>query len=236
MRSKTTKSSRSKNQNQEEAQVAYFKASDIKIELFPIQKPVLNFIRKNEISVITSDPGCGKTTLALYYAIQGVLNGEYDEIIITKPIVECGASIGYLPGEVADKIAPYKQSYIDVIVELVGKIKAADLLKNRIRFETIAFVQGKTFKGACIIYDEFQNSELFEIMNVVSRTHDSSRIILLGDELQSSIRRSGLRAFVDHILINVKGAGHLQLGEEHQTRSLLVQQLWNNYKKFLMSK
>lgn len=213
---------------------SYFRAQDIKIQLTKLQKPIVNFFIDNQISILTGDPGTGKTTLALYYAIKQLLNKEFEKIIISKSPIETGKSVGYLPGELDEKLAPYKQSYIDIIVKLVGEHKASEFLRNnKIIFEPVGFVRGKTFDRACIILDEFQNLTLSSIMSFVSRIDDSSKMILLGDEYQNDIGKlSGLSDFIN-ISQDIDNIGHKELGEEYQMRSKIVSDLYKSYKNFL---
>lgn len=225
-----------KTQQEEESKVRYFKPTDLKISLTSNQKPISNLIVQNQITILTGDPGTGKTTIALYYAIRQLLNGQFEKIYISKNPVESGASVGFLPGELEDKLAPYKESYIDVIVNIVGKLKATDLLKtNKIVFTPIGFIRGKTFENACIILDEAQNMELKPLMSFVTRIHETSKMIILGDEYQTDIKSSGLMDLVQ-ITSDVRGVGYVDLGDEFQMRSKIITDIYNNYKNFLNKK
>lgn len=217
----------------ESEKTSYFKAQDIKIQLTKLQKPIVNFFIENQISILTGDPGTGKTTLALYYAVKQLLNKEFEKIIISKPVIETGRSIGYLPGELDDKLAPYKQSYIDIIAKLVGGHKCNDLLRGKVVFENIGFVRGKTFENSCIILDESQNCDLQSLISFITRIDDSSKMILLGDEFQNDLgKHSGLNSLLK-IIDGIDNIGYKDLGEEYQMRSKIVSDIYKSYKIFL---
>lgn len=215
----------------------YIKQKDyLQIQLQKNQKEVINFIKSNQISVLSADPGCGKTTIALYHALEGLFNRQYEKIIITKPNVECGTPIGFLPGEINDKLAPYQQSYKENIIKIVGKVECEKLFKSgKIIFQPIGFVRGLSFEYACVIYDEIQNSGISEIMSVVTRISDSSTMVLLGDVYQSDIRNSGFNQFL-RIIENVKGVGFMELDESFQMRAKIIVDLYKNYKQQILIK
>lgn len=228
----------SKLKEQEQNQIKYFTSKNLHLTLTKNQKRIVNNFIENKITILTGDPGTGKTTIALHYAIRQLLEGEFERIIISKNPVETGASIGFLPGEIEDKLAPYKQSYIDVIVKLVGKLKANDLIKgNKIVFEPIGFVRGKTFENAVIVGDEIQNLDLGSLISFISRIDHTSKIILLGDEFQTDINKtkSGLMPLLK-IVEGINSIKHIELGDEFQMRAKIITDIYKNYKKFLNSK
>lgn len=215
----------------------YIKHKDyLQLQLQKNQKEVINFIKSNQISIITADPGCGKTTIALYYALEGLSNGQFECIVITKPNVECGKSIGFLPGEIGEKLDPYKASFKENVTKIVGKMECEKLFKScKIKFEAIPFIRGKTLEHSCIIYDEFQNSEISEIMSVVTRKHYTSKLIMLGDFYQKDIRNSGFHDFL-HICKDVKNIDHIELDDSYQMRDEIIVDLYKNYKKHILFK
>lgn len=219
---------------------SYVKPSKLKdymqLELKSNQKEIINFFKSNQISILAGDPGTAKTTMALYRALEALFCGEVEQIIITKPIVECGKSMGFLPGTADEKIAPYLESYMDVIVDLVGKFECGKLFNGKkIIFKPIQFVRGKTFKRAYIVYDEVQNSEVHEIISFATRTHETSKMIMLGDATQSDIRSSGFDDAIE-ILEPVNGVGFRELGDDYQMRSQIICDIYANYKAYLKKK
>ena len=141
----------SKKSISEEQQASFFQAKDIYLQLTPIQKPVLNFFTSNEISILTADPGCGKTFLALYYGIKGLLNGQFEHLILFKPCVQI-QNQGFGPGDLKEKTIIFQNSFIDIIVKIVGKFKTADFIRSgKIIFYDIQTARGNTFKENSLI-------------------------------------------------------------------------------------
>lgn len=199
-----------------------------------LQKNVLSFLKTNQLSVLCGDPGTGKTFLAMYHALELLKDGAVKEIIISKPLREVGQSMGYLPGGEDEKIAAYLEPFMDAVDTIVAPGTYNYLVTSkRLRFEAHNFVRGKNFKYACVIMDEAQNANLSELLAFTTRLGSTSSTILLGDVLQADIRNSGLSTFINKIIVEVDGAGFLELGEEYQKRSGLVLQLYKNYKKHL---
>jgi phosphate starvation-inducible PhoH-like protein len=220
---------------------SYVKPSKLRdymqLELKSNQKEIINFFKSNQIGILTGDPGTAKTTMTLYRALEALFTGEVEQIIITKPIVECGKSMGFLPGTADEKIAPYLESYIDVIVDLVGKFECGKLFNaKKILFKPIQFVRGKTFKRTFIVYDEAQNSELHEIISFATRIHETSKMAILGDITQSDIRHSGLEEAIWCLTNDVDGADVRHLGDDFQMRSRIIRDIYANYKTLLKNK
>lgn len=191
------------------------------------QKPVINFLRENEISVLTGMAGTGKDFICLYRALDGLIKKEFDKIVLIKPIVEIGKSIGFLPGEEQSKTKPYEKSFYDNIVKLIGKTKA-QTYKNKITFEPISFLRGNSFEYSCVIFSEAQNCTLHEIISVCTRLSKNSKMFINGDLFQSDVRNSGLKQFLN-IIENVEGIENLTLGDEFQMRNPMIVNLNKEY-------
>jgi len=203
------------------------------IELTPLQKTVIEFIHQNKISVIKADPGCGKTTIAMTYAITQLRKREFDKIVITKPVVEVGSSLGFLPGTAEEKICLHFQIYINAIDQIVGSQEREKLFKQeKVIFKPIQFVRGDNIDSSIIIYDECQGSTLHEAISFITRMKESSKMIVLTDPFQSDIKNTGIHNLID-ILSDVEGVGIRELGEEFQMRSPLIQTIYKKYKSFI---
>lgn len=206
------------------------------ISLSPIQKPLIEYIESNKITVLKADPGCGKTTIAMLYGLTKLRKGDYDKMIITKPIIEVGTSMGYLPGTKEEKIEEYLASYYDVIDKIVGPQERDKLFKDeRIMFKPIQFTRGKNMENSFIVFDEAQGCTLHESISFVTRMNDSSKMIILTDPFQADIKNSGIHDLLN-ILSNIDGVGIKELGEEFQMRSPLIQSIYKKYKDFLSDK
>jgi phosphate starvation-inducible PhoH-like protein len=197
------------------------------------QKQVINFLRSNSISIITGDPGTGKTFLALHYALSLYKETNKNKIILSKPLVEIGKTMGYLPGKEDEKYAPYLDSYIDTIHKLIGPDATKALINSKdISFEPINFVRGKTYEYSIVIVDEAQNCTIHELISIMTRLSDTSILILLGDLYQSDIKNSGLFKTID-LLKNINGIDHMELGDEYQRRSPFIINIYKKYKEYL---
>jgi phosphate starvation-inducible PhoH-like protein len=183
---------------------------DIKREPTKIQKQVGNFLKSNQLSILTGDPGTAKTFLSIYYGLNLLKDGAITEIILSKPIQEVGKSMGFLPGSEEDKISAYMDSYTATFDKLLGVGGYGYLVKSkRVRFEPVNFV-----------------------ITFATRLSDSAKMIILGDVYQADIRNSGLPQF-KKIVSDIQGIGQMELGDEFQMRSGLVLQMYRNYKKHL---
>lgn len=218
--------------NKEKKKQSTVNTNIFKMGLKPIQKPVVNFLRSNEISILVGDAGTGKDFCCMYRAIEGLIKGEFEQIVIIKPIVEVGKGIGFLPGEISDKVAPYQKSFYENLNRMLDKAEVNGL-KGKIIFEAANFLRGNTFSnGTCVIVSESQNFTLHELVTISTRLDDTSKMFFNGDVSQSDIRNSGLSSFIK-IVEDIDGIGILELGDEYQMRNKLIIDITKNYKKFL---
>lgn len=202
-----------------------------RLELKPIQKPVVNFLKQNEISVLIGEAGTAKDFCQLYRAVDGLYHKEFQKLVFMKPMVEVGKSMGFLPGDENDKLSPYEQSFKANLIKMVNTHQLINM-KSKINFEPINFLRGNTFDDSVVILSEAQNCTLHELITVCTRMADTSKLYINGDPDQSDIRNSGLKAFLQ-IIKNVEGMDTLELGEEHQMRNPMIVKLNREYRKYL---
>lgn len=147
-------------------------------------------LEKYAINVVIGSAGTGKTTISCYYALNSIVNHSYKEIILVRPIIESASKgLGFLKGELEDKIAPYQSVFIESMTKIIGKAAYSKLVENeRIRFEPVNFMQGKTFDDAIILVDESQNFTLDELMIITTRLGQKSKIIFTGDYFQTNFK------------------------------------------------
>lgn len=149
---------------------------------------------RNDLVGLIGYAGTGKTFLAMYMALQAVLDKDtpYDKLVIVRSPVESGASIGFLPGSDADKLEPYEAPYKHICDQLFKFKKSYENLKEagKIQFEPTCFLRGLSLSRCVILYDEIQNSNVAEFETVLTRVGDDCRIILCGDDLQNDIGNS----------------------------------------------
>lgn len=199
-------------------------------ELKAHQKPVANFLRENDISVILSDAGCSKDFVQMFRAIEGLQSKEFEKIIICKPIVEASRSIGFLPGLLEDKTEVYLKSFYDNIAKIVGKENVNSIM-SKIHFEHVGFQRGNTMpEFSCIILSEVQNLTASEAHTYLTRVPQSSKLFINGDASQSDLgTKSGLNDFLESIS-GVKGVGIAILDSvKHQMRRKEIVEITKNY-------
>jgi phosphate starvation-inducible PhoH-like protein len=201
-----------------------------------LQKKVINFYRTNTVSIITGDPGTGKTFTAIYYALMMLKDGAVEEIIISKPLIEVGSKLGFLPGTEQEKVSVYMDSYAGTFKKIIGEGPYNNLLNSKkVRFEPVNYVRGTTFENAIVIMDESQGLSLHELVTFVTRISESSQLILLGDLWQADIKNSGLDPFI-RIARGIDKIDHMELGDEYQMRNPMIVNLYKNYKQYLANK
>lgn len=199
-------------------------------ELKPHQKPVANFLRSYDISVILSDAGCSKDFVQMFRAIEGLKNKEFEKIIICKPILEIGKSIGFLPGTIEEKTSVYLKSFYDNIAKIVGK-QNVNAMMTKIQFEHVGFQRGNTMpENSCIILSEIQNLTASEAHSYLTRVPQSSKLFCNGDASQSDLgMKSGLNDFLESIS-GVNGVGIAILDpDKHQMRRKEIIEITRNY-------
>lgn len=199
------------------------------------QKGVVNFLRSNMISIIEGEAGTGKDFCCLFYALDEIRNGSkgFDKIVITKPVVEVGKSMGFLPGPEQEKTDVYSQSFGDNLIKMVG-IEEARKITNakKLEFSPINFCRGNTIDNAIVILSEAQNCTLHELVTFTTRISDSSRLLVNGDILQADIRNSGFKKYIE-LFGQVEDIGYLCLDESYQMRSPLIVHINRIYRQYL---
>jgi len=182
------------------------------VDLRPInreQSAAIKTIAANAITFLTGPAGTGKTHLAVAYGASRIAEGAAEKLVITRPIVEAGEHLGYLPGTFAEKVSPYLMPVYDTIDKVVGKAgKRRDQINAALSIAPLAYMRGRTFDNAVVVVDEAQNCTAEQLRLVISRLGKDSQIILSGDVSQSDLRK-GERA-LDRIInqiSHIKGVG-----------------------------
>ncbi len=196
------------------------------------QLAMLNSIRKNDITIAMGAAGTGKTYLAVASALQMLMSHEMRKIILTRPVVEAGESLGFLPGDLVQKITPYLRPLYDAIERLLP-FELIKQLEESASFEVapLAYMRGRTLHNAVVILDEAQNTTREQMKMFLTRMGEGSKLIVTGDPSQSDIasaNKSGL-AHASNILREIEGIGVIEFLPNDVVRHSLVQKIIKAY-------
>lgn len=179
--------------------------------------------KQHDVLFMTGPAGTGKSYLACAFAIEQVLNKEKKKIVLTRPIVEAGESLGFLPGEFEEKVHPYMMPMYDCIDKLVGREGPwREKIEQCIEVAPIAYMRGRTFDDAVCIFDEAQNATLMQLKLFLTRFGENSKVVLTGDPTQSDIGGDVALSNVMHRLQNIQGIGVVQFKPAQIVRHPLV--------------
>ena len=152
------------------------------------QEQAWDALDKHLITFLLGSAGSGKTFLAMAYAINAVLNGQAEKIILTRPIVEAGEKLGYLPGSANDKVNPYMRPLYDAMDVLLGRFSAKrEVINKAIELAPLCYMRGRTFTNAICVFDEAQNATYTQLKLFLTRFGEGSRFVITGDPDQSDL-------------------------------------------------
>lgn len=187
------------------------------------QKLAWSTYQQNDVLFLTGPAGTGKSYLAMAFAVNEILQGNKKRIIITRPIVEAGESLGFLPGTFEEKVHPYMMPLYDSIYKLVGDDNPQrELIDAAIEVAPIAYMRGRTFDDAICIFDEAQNSNLKQLKLFLTRFGENSKVIITGDPSQSDL--GGPVALVEVMakLESVQSVGMIKFKADSIVRNPLI--------------
>lgn len=198
------------------------------------QKHMVAAIEKNDILFAIGPAGTGKTYTAVALAVRALKNKLVKKIILTRPAVEAGESLGFLPGDLKEKIDPYLRPLYDALDDMIPADKLGYYMSTRtIEIAPLAYMRGRTLDHAFIILDEAQNATDLQLKMFLTRIGANAKAIITGDMTQVDLprnQRSGLEKAV-RILQNVDGIAHIKLDEEDVVRHRLVKAIIRAYEK-----
>ena len=196
------------------------------------QKKLVESVEKNDVVFAIGPAGTGKTYTAVALAVRALKNRVVKRIILTRPAVEAGESLGFLPGDLKDKVDPYLRPLYDALDDMLPLEKLNFFMQNRIiEIAPLAFMRGRTLDNAFIILDEAQNATTTQLKMFLTRIGPSAKAIVTGDLSQIDLprnQRSGLYTALD-ILSPVKGIGIVRLTGDDVVRHRLVKEIIRAY-------
>ncbi|MDP4239457.1 MAG: PhoH family protein [Bacteroidota bacterium] len=197
------------------------------------QKLVKDF-EKNDLLFAIGPAGSGKTYTAIALAVRSLKNREIKKIILSRPAVEAGEKLGFLPGDMKEKIDPYLQPLYDALSDMITPLKLKEYLENgTIQIAPLAFMRGRTLNEAVVILDEAQNSTTAQIKMFLTRMGMSAKMIVTGDITQIDLPLSQKSGLIDalEVLQNIKGIARVDFDVKDIVRHKLVQRIVEAYEK-----
>lgn len=198
------------------------------------QSRFIQVIKKNDLVFAGGPAGTGKTFLAVAMAVQALEKKMVERVILCRPAVESGESLGFLPGEVNEKIAPYMRPLHDSLSTMLSTDRLREYWDgNSIEIAPLAYMRGRTLSASFIILDEAQNSTVSQMKMFLTRIGQNSKVILTGDESQVDLPGSARSGFAHarKILSGIEGIGQIELGLEDIVRHRLVREIIKAYEK-----
>ena len=199
------------------------------------QKKYLDLIKSNDITFGIGPAGTGKTYLAVAMAVRAFKRDEVSRIILTRPAVEAGESLGFLPGDMKDKVDPYLRPLYDALFDMLGDEKCAKYLERGIiEVAPLAFMRGRTLDNAFIILDEAQNTTKEQMKMFLTRLGFASKAVVTGDLTQIDLPKNSKSGLIHatEVLKDVEGIGTMFLTQRDVVRHELVQRIIIAYEKY----
>jgi phosphate starvation-inducible protein PhoH and related proteins len=210
------------------------RGEDIRAKTFR-QRQYIQDIRTHDLTFCIGPAGTGKTFLAAIVAAQALLANQYERLILTRPAVEAGEKLGFLPGDLQQKVNPYLRPLYDALHEMLDPEKIPSLMERGvIEVAPLAYMRGRTLNNAFVILDEAQNTTPAQMKMVLTRLGSRSRMVVTGDLTQTDLplnQTSGL-AIAERILRNVEGIAFCQLSKTDVVRHPLVQRIVAAYEDY----
>ncbi|MGG1400504.1 PhoH family protein [Bacillus salipaludis] len=198
------------------------------------QMQYVTAIKKNDLVFGIGPAGTGKTYLAVVMAVNALKNGQVNKIILTRPAVEAGESLGFLPGDLKEKVDPYLRPLYDALHDILGAEHTGRLIeRGTIEIAPLAYMRGRTLEDAFVILDEAQNTTNAQMKMFITRLGFGSKMVITGDQTQVDLPKgvkSGL-IVAEEILLNVKGISFIFLEQSDVVRHPLVGRIIEAYEK-----
>ena len=217
-----------------ESAILFTKVGVIKART-PGQKNYVQQVRKNDIVFAIGPAGTGKTYLAVAVAVAALKNRDVTRIVLARPAVEAGESLGYLPGDIREKIDPYLRPLYDALEDMLSAEKLRDYIEKRIvEIVPLAYMRGRTLHNAFVILDEAQNASAIQMKMFLTRLGAHSRAIITGDITQIDLPTSTTSGLVQiqEVLKEIQGVSFVYLDRNDVVRHKLVKEIIDAYDRF----
>jgi len=199
------------------------------------QQRLIEAFKQNDMVFAVGPAGTGKTYLSIALAVKALKDKTAKKIILSRPAVEAGEKLGFLPGDMKDKIDPYLQPLYDALEDMLPQVKLQDMMeKHIIQIAPLAFMRGRTLSDAVVILDEAQNTTPAQIRMFLTRMGWNTKMVITGDMTQIDLPRSQKSGLIEalHILNNVEGIGVVNLDRRDIVRHKLVTRIVNAYEQY----
>jgi phosphate starvation-inducible PhoH-like protein len=198
------------------------------------QKKMVEAIRKNDMVFCIGPAGTGKTYTAVALAVQALKNKEVKRIVLTRPAVEAGENLGFLPGDLKEKLDPYLMPLYDALRDMIPPERLAEMIQyGVIEIAPLAFMRGRTLDKAFVILDEAQNTTIMQMKMFLTRMGMTAKFVITGDMSQVDLprkQRSGL-TYASRILRDIEGIGIVEMGNSDIIRHKIIAKIISAFEK-----
>ena len=201
----------------------------------PNQAKLIETFDTHDLTFALGPAGTGKTYIAIALAVRALKNRQARKIILSRPAVEAGEKLGFLPGDMKDTIDPYLQPLYDALEDMIPAVKLKEYMETKvIQIAPLAFMRGRTLNDAIIVLDEAQNTTTHQIKMFLTRLGMNAKMIVTGDVTQIDLPRATASGLVQalKILEGVHGVGRIEFGKKDIVRHHLVQRIVEAYEKY----
>ncbi len=201
----------------------------------PNQAKLIETFDTHDLTFALGPAGTGKTYIAIALAVRALKNRQARKIILSRPAVDAGEKLGFLPGDMKDKIDPYLQPLYDALEDMIPAVKLKEYMETKvIQIAPLAFMRGSTLNDAIILLDEAQNTTTHQIKMFLTRLGMNAKMIVTGDVTQIDLPRATASGLVQalKILEGVHGVGRIEFGKKDIVRHHLVQRIVEAYEKY----
>ena len=198
------------------------------------QALLVKSFRENDLTFALGPADTGKTYIAIALAVKALKNKEVRKIILSRPAVEAGEKLGFLPGDMTDKIDPYLQPLYDALEDMIPAVKLKEYMEGgTIQIAPLAFMRGRTLNDAVIVLDEAQNTTVHQIKMFLTRLGMNAKMIITGDATQIDLPRTVKSGLIQalKVLKDVPGIGRVEFGKKDIVRHSLVQRIVEAYER-----